>query len=40
MIHSMRTVIDEMQQLPDKIAKILEDKERIQWFAGKTGKCR
>ena len=24
-----------MQQLPDKIAKILEDKERIQWFAAK-----
>ena len=28
-------LIDEMQQLPDKIAKILEDKERIQWFAAK-----
>ena len=28
-------LIDEMQQLPDKIAKILEDKERIQWFASK-----
>ena len=27
--------IKEMQTLPDKICRILEDKERIQWFASK-----
>ena len=27
--------IEEMQTLPDKIRRILEDKERIQWFASK-----
>ena len=27
--------IEEMQKLPDKIKRILEDKERIQWFASK-----
>ncbi len=28
-------LIAELQTLPDKIAKVLEDKERIQWFAAK-----
>ncbi len=28
-------LIDELQTLPDKIRRILEDKERIQWFAAK-----
>ena len=28
-------LIEEMTTLPDKVAKILEDKERIQWFASK-----
>ncbi len=28
-------LIDEMTALPDKIAKVLEDKERLQWFASK-----
>ncbi len=28
-------LIQEMAQLPDKIQKIIEDKERIQWFAAK-----
>ena len=28
-------MVDEMQKLPDKIARVLEDKERIQWFAAK-----
>ena len=28
-------LISELQQLPEKIGKILEDKERIQWFAAK-----
>lgn len=27
--------IKEMQSLPDKICRILEDKERLQWFASK-----
>lgn len=30
-----KNVIAELQAIPDKIAKILEDKERIQWFASK-----
>jgi len=28
-------MIDELQQLPEKIEQILKDKERIQWFANK-----
>lgn len=30
-----KNYISELQTLPDKIRKILEDKERIQWFAAK-----
>ncbi|MGN0266865.1 MAG: glutamine--fructose-6-phosphate transaminase (isomerizing) [Lachnospiraceae bacterium] len=30
-----RKYIDELQKLPEKISRILEDKERIQWFASK-----
>lgn len=29
------TYIEELQKLPDKIQRILEEKERIQWFANK-----
>ena len=32
--------LEELQQLPDKIAHILEDKERIQWFASKYSNAR
>ncbi len=28
-------LLDELETLPEKISKILEDKERIQWFAAK-----
>ena len=28
-------LIAELQTIPDKIEKLLEDKERIQWFAAK-----
>ena len=28
-------LLEELAQLPDKIQKIIEDKERIQWFAAK-----
>ena len=28
-------LLEELSQLPDKIQKIIEDKERIQWFAAK-----
>ena len=28
-------LLEEMQTIPDKVAKILEDKERMQWFAAK-----
>ena len=30
-----KNMIAELQTIPDKIAKIFEDKERIQWFASK-----
>ena len=30
-----QAMIKELKQIPDKIAKTLEDKERIQWFAAK-----
>ena len=30
-----KNIIAELQTIPDKIAKILDDKERIQWFASK-----
>ena len=32
--------ISELQTLPDKICKILEDKERIQWFASKQANVK
>ena len=32
--------IKELQTLPDKIRKILEDKERIQWFAAKQANTK
>lgn len=33
-------LINEMQTLPDKIEKIIEDKERIQWFASKQANAK
>jgi glucosamine--fructose-6-phosphate aminotransferase (isomerizing) len=33
-------LIAEMQTLPDKIGKVLEDKERIQWFAAKYANAK
>lgn len=30
------TYLEELKTIPDKIGKILEDKERIQWFAAKV----
>ena len=32
--------IKELQTIPDKIRKILEDKERIQWFAAKQANAK
>ncbi|RAZ95266.1 glutamine--fructose-6-phosphate aminotransferase, partial [Klebsiella oxytoca] len=32
--------IEELAALPDKIARILEDKGRIQWFAAKFANAR
>lgn len=32
-------LLTEMQTLPEKINKIIEDKERIQWICRKAGKC-
>ena len=33
-------LIAELQTIPDKIEKLLEDKERIQWFAAKQANAR
>ncbi|MCR4645381.1 MAG: glutamine--fructose-6-phosphate transaminase (isomerizing) [Oscillospiraceae bacterium] len=33
-------LLEEIQTIPEKIAKILEDKERIQWFAAKFANAR
>src|SRR5699024_8498958 len=33
-------LVEEMEALPDKIEKILQDKERIQWFASKYASAR
>ena len=33
-------LIREMEALPDKISRVLEDKERIQWFAAKYANAR
>ena len=33
-------LLEELTALPDKIQKILEDKERIQWFAAKQAAAR
>lgn len=33
-------MIDELYTIPDKIEKILEDKERIQWFANKLANAK
>ncbi len=33
-------LIGELQTIPEKIAKILEDKERIQWFAAKYANAK
>ncbi len=32
--------ITELQTIPEKIAKIIEDKERIQWFAAKQANAK
>ena len=31
----MTRLLAEMETLPDKISRVLDDKERIQWFASK-----
>ena len=35
-----KAFIDELQLLPNKVSKILEDKERIQWFAAKYANAK
>lgn len=34
------TYLEELKTIPDKIEKILEDKERIQWFAAKVSNSK
>ena len=31
--------IEELQSIPEKIQRIIEDKERLQWFASKQAEC-
>ncbi|MDD7218422.1 MAG: glutamine--fructose-6-phosphate transaminase (isomerizing) [Clostridia bacterium] len=33
-------LLEELQTIPDKIKRVLEDKERIQWFASKQANAR
>lgn len=33
-------LIEEMLALPDKIERVLSDKERVQWFANKMASCK
>lgn len=35
-----KRLIDELTTLPDKICKVLEDKDRIQWFASKFSNAK
>lgn len=35
-----RELITELQTIPDKISRVLEDKERIQWFASKFSNAK
>jgi glucosamine--fructose-6-phosphate aminotransferase (isomerizing) len=35
-----RYYVDELQMLPEKIERVLENKERIQWFASKYSNAR
>ena len=35
-----QALIEELKALPDKIQRVLEDKERIQWFAAKFASAR
>ena len=36
----MKEMLTALQQLPDKIERLLEDKERIQWFASKVSNAQ
>ena len=36
----LSTFVKEMEQLPDQITRILEDKDRIQWFAAKFSNAK
>ena len=36
----LSTFVEEMEQLPEKISRILEDKDRIQWFAAKFSNAK
>ncbi len=39
-IEAYDTYIDELLSIPDKMEKVLDDKERIQWFASKYSNAR
>ena len=37
---TFESMMDELMQLPEKIADVLSNKERIQWFANKFALCQ
>ena len=37
---SMKIILPNLQTIPEKIEKIIEDKERIQWFAAKQANAK
>lgn len=37
---TFRTMLEELQSLPEKIARCLDDKERLQWFAAKQANAK
>lgn len=39
-VEQYQSLLTELYTLPDKITKVLEDKERIQWFASKYANAK
>lgn len=39
-LEKYRELLEELQTIPDKITRVLEDKERIQWFASKFANAK
>ena len=39
-IKDTKPLLEELEKLPDKVERLLEDKERLQWFASKLGNTK